>query len=66
MQDPPHRPRPPRRVRVSFEPNRLAADHLVAAYDQVLPAVQRAAGRHLCEPNAPSHSEQAPAAKEQA
>jgi hypothetical protein len=66
MQDPPSRPRPPLRVRVSFEPNRLAAGHLAVAYDQLLPVVQRAVGRPTAAPPSPAQVEQAPPAKERA
>jgi hypothetical protein len=41
MQDPPRRGPRPLQVRVSFEPTRLAAEHLAAAYDQVLPPIGR-------------------------
>lgn len=41
MQDPPRREPRPLRVRVSFEPTRLAAEQVAAAYDQVLPSLNR-------------------------
>jgi hypothetical protein len=66
MQDPPHRSRAPLRVRVSFEPNRLAADQLAAAYDQVLPTRRRAVGSCPLVPNPPADAEQATPAKEYA
>jgi hypothetical protein len=65
MQDPPRREPRPLRVRISFEPTRLATDQLAAAYDQVLPPLgrRRVAATHA-QPSAPDG--QAPREQEQA
>jgi hypothetical protein len=53
MQDPPRRDPRPLRVWVSFEPTRLAAEQLAAAYDQVLPPIGRRVPVPRVHPPAP-------------
>jgi hypothetical protein len=66
MQDPPRRGPRPLQVRVSFEPTRLAADQLAAAYAQVLPEIGRRRGVSPTHVHPPALPAQAPHEQEQA
>ena len=66
MQDPPRRARARLQVRVTFEPTRLATEHLVAAYDQVVPPRTHTVGTPADGASRPARGERAAAAKEQA
>jgi hypothetical protein len=66
MQDPPRRARAPLQVRVTYEPTRLATEHLVVAYDQVVPTRSRVVGLPARIAPQPACPEQAARAKEQA
>ena len=66
MQNPPRRARAPLQVRVTFEPTRLATEHLVVAYDQVVPTRTRVVGTPPSTAATLACPEQAAAAKEQA
>lgn len=66
MQDPPRRARAPLQVRVTFEPTRLATEHLVVAYDHVMPTRSRVAGTPARAAPQSACPEQAAPAKERA
>jgi len=66
MQDLPRRPPAPLLVRVTFEPSRLATEHLVAAYDQVAPVRSRVVCTSSSGTRPSACPEQAALAKEQA
>jgi hypothetical protein len=65
MPDPPRRTHAPLPVRVTFEPTRLATEHLVVAYDQVVPTRSRVVRTPASTAPQLACPEQAAPAKEQ-